>query len=77
LHPQANLNGQQGFSWLLQAKRKVKKKSSQDEQLRLLKQILVELQKLNANLSNTTRQPTTEQGVQSAEADDEELEDYE
>jgi len=77
LHPQANLNGQQGFSWLLQAKRKVKKKSSQDEQLRLLKQILGELQKLNANLSaNTTRQRTTEQ-AQSADADDEELEDYE
>jgi hypothetical protein len=52
VYPQSNLKGQQGFSWLLQTKRKVRKPSVQEEQLQLLRQILAELQKLNASLAS-------------------------
>jgi hypothetical protein len=62
----------------LQSKRKVRKKDPKDEQLRLLRQILAEMQRLNANLAagNTTRQPAIERSDIDS-GDDEELEEYE
>jgi hypothetical protein len=71
--------GQQGFSWLLQSKRKVRKTDTQKEQLRLLRQILAELQRLNSNLAagNTGRLATIEPGAPTTDSDDEELEEYE
>jgi hypothetical protein len=65
----------------LQAKRKSRKANPQEEQLRLLRQTLAELQKLNANLSagSAGRHPEMEPGVPSdnGSSDDEELEEYE
>jgi hypothetical protein len=58
----------------LQAKRKSRKANIQEEQLRLLRQILAELQKLNASLA-PGRQIAIEPGIRSG--DDEELEEYE
>jgi hypothetical protein len=73
--------GQQGFSWLLQSRRKARKADAQKEQLRLLRQILAELQRLNANLAagNTGRLATIKPNVSSdADSSDyEELEEYE
>jgi hypothetical protein len=62
----------------LQSKRKVRKKGPKDEQLQLLRQILAELQRLNANLAagNIARQPAIERSDIDS-GDDEELEDYE
>jgi hypothetical protein len=64
----------------LPAKKRVKKASTQEEQLLLLKQILAELQTLNANLGAgiAARQATTEPVTSSDDQDDdEELEEYE
>jgi hypothetical protein len=78
VYPQSNLKGQHGFSWLLPSK-KVKKGNAQEEQLRLLRQILAELQVLNANLASgkAAAQATTGPPGDNDDSGDEELEEYE
>jgi hypothetical protein len=64
----------------LRAKKRIKKASAQEEQLRLLSQILVELQTLNASLTTgrAAGQAAIEPGTPSDDSDDdEELEEYE
>jgi hypothetical protein len=83
VYPQSDLKGQHCFSWLLPAKKKgIKKPSAQEEQLRLLRQILVELQTLNANFaaSRTLGQQSTAEPsalTNNNFSDDEELGEYE
>jgi hypothetical protein len=78
VYPQSNLKGQQGFSWLLQTKRKTRKPSAQEEQLQLLRQILAELQKLNASLaSRAGTQGAAEPDRPTYDSGDDELEEYE
>lgn len=60
------------------ARKKSKNASAQEEQLRLLKQILAELQTLNANLAARAGPQIAEAGAPSGdESDDDELEEYE
>jgi hypothetical protein len=64
----------------LPAKKRVKKASAQEEQLQLLRQILAELQTLNASLGAgmAARQAAIEPVMPSDDQDDdEELEEYE
>jgi hypothetical protein len=60
-------------------KKKARKTSPQEEQLRLFRQILVELQTLNANLvaGRTDRQAAIEPSVPTNDSSDDELEEYE
>lgn len=60
-------------------KKKVKKGNAQEEQLRLLRQILAELQVLNANLvsDKASVQPTAGPPKDDDDSGDEELEEYE
>ena len=60
----------------MRVKNKVKKASAEEEQSRLLRQILIELQTLNANLrtGRAVSQATIDSGTP---LDDEELEEYE
>jgi hypothetical protein len=79
VYPQSNLKGQQGFSWLLQTRRKARKPSAQEEQLQLLRQILAELQKLNASLASgrAGMQSVAEPDRPTYDSGDDELEEYE
>jgi hypothetical protein len=58
------LKGRQSISWLLSAKRKARKANPQEEELRLLRQILAELQRFNASLgaNRVSRQAEIEPG---------------
>jgi len=73
VYPQSDLKGQHAFSLLLPASKKNKKTNVQDEQLQLLRQILAELQTMNANLAAGKAIPQLEASASS----DEELEGYE
>jgi len=57
-------------------RRKARKTDIQDEQVRLLRQILAELQKLNDNIA-AGRHTAIEPGITSGGSDDEELDEYE
>ena len=60
------------------AKKSSKKASAQEEQLRLLRQILAELQMLNANLAARAGPQVAEASAPvDDESDDDELEEYE
>jgi hypothetical protein len=63
----------------LPAKKRTGKKSASAEQLRLLKQILAELQTLNANLAAEKQKPQMAGAdmLPSDESSDDELEEYE
>jgi hypothetical protein len=76
VYPQSDLKGQHAFSRLLPAKKK--KANIQEEQLHLLRQILAELQTLNANLSAVKPSPQPAEASPSYDDDsDDELEEYE
>jgi len=63
----------------LPAKKKSKKANPQEEQLQLLRQILAELQTLNASLSTIKPSPQPAEANASYDdaSDDDELEEYE
>jgi hypothetical protein len=67
------------FFLVMPAKRKTKKASAQEEQTLLLRQILAELQRLNANFAagRAGTQGMIEPDKSSYGSDDEELEEYE
>jgi hypothetical protein len=79
LYPQSGLKGQHGFSWLLPTRKKAKKANIQEEQLKLLKKIIAELQILNANIASIKSGPPMAEADALLEggSEDEELEDYE
>jgi hypothetical protein len=61
----------------LPVKKKGKKANTQEEQLPLLRQILAELQTLNANLAAAKAAPQLAEASVPSDNDDDELEEYE
>jgi hypothetical protein len=77
MYPQSDLKGQHTFSRLLPAKKKKIEAEPQKEQLQLLRQILAELQTLNANLAAVRPSPQLAEASTPLDNDDDELEEYE